>query len=71
MIRHKEIPCFVLDNLEKLHKLRVKRGITRNLLSEETEISLSILRRFETGETRPYPKAYNKLAEVFGWEEWK
>lgn len=55
-----------MKNMNKLHALRKENGVTLEQLSDETDISISSLSRYETGERNPKINTIRTLAEYFG-----
>lgn len=51
--------------MNKLHALRKENGVTLEQLSEETDISISSLSRYETGKRNPKISTIRTLAEYF------
>lgn len=52
--------------MNKLHALRKSRGVTLEQISDETDISVSSLSRYEKGERNPKINTIRTLAEYFG-----
>lgn len=55
-----------MKNMNKLHALRKSRGVTLEQISDETDISVSSLSRYEKGERNPKINTIRTLAEYFG-----
>ena len=54
------------ENISQLEVKRVKRGLTRHDLSQQTGVRMDSLKAYESGEQLPTVKNYNKLCEVLG-----
>lgn len=52
--------------MNRLHALRKSRGVTLEKISDETDISVSSLSRYEKGERNPKINTIRTLAEYFG-----
>lgn len=52
--------------MNKLHALRKLKGVTLEQISDETDISVSSLSRYEKGERNPKINTIRTLAEYFG-----
>ena len=65
------IPDHVKGNLSKLHEERERESLSPKQLQELSGVRADIIRAYEEGKGRPTRSKYNKLAEIFDWEEWK
>ena len=65
------VPTFVYSNLERMFSERMKRGLTRDELSELSGLSTLTIRKYEKRGRRPGRDSYNKLAAFFNWETWR
>lgn len=70
MINEVEIPAHVHANLAQLLTLRGKRRLTTKELQKLSGVREEIIMAYENGTGNPTKSKYNKLAEIFGWEEW-
>lgn len=52
--------------MNRLHALRKSKGVTLEQISDETDISVSSLSRYEKGERNPKINIIRTLAEYFG-----
>lgn len=72
MSRHeREIPEYVFDNMDNLKKEALKHGYTLKVLGEKLGFPRGYLHSLASGTFTPSREAYNKVAGVFSWEEWK
>ncbi len=67
----KDIPDFVLDNLDSIRKLRKHCHIPFNSICRELDIKRTTLLEWELGERIPSKFDYNRLAVFFDWEVWE
>lgn len=56
-------------NIQKLYKMRMKRGITQKRLSQLSGVNEHTLRDYENGRSLPTINNYNKLAQTLGWNK--
>lgn len=71
MTNDSNIPSHVSENLFKLESERVFYSLSREQLQELSGVRADIIKAYEEGKGRPTRSKYNKLAEIFDWEEWK
>ena len=64
------IPEHVKRNLSKLHEERESKSLSPEQLQRLSGVRADIIRAYESGTGTPTRSKYNKLAEIFGWEEW-
>ena len=67
----KNIPDFVLDNVDNLVSELVRTGFTIHDISQKTSIASNTLRSLRNGNATPTRNTYNKLAEIFDWQVWQ
>ena len=65
------IPAHVRENLSKLQEEREFYNLSPEQLQEHSGVRADIIRAYESGTGTPTRSKYNKLAELFDWEEWK
>lgn len=65
------IPAHVSKNLSKLREEREYYGVSPEELQKSSGVRADIIRAYEEGKGRPTRSKYNKLAEIFDWEEWE
>ena len=72
MTRHsRDIPDYVLDNLDHLKQEREKHSLTVGRVAEALGVNTVTFYRYENGEAMPERRIYNRMARLFGWEVWK
>ncbi|MBQ3457123.1 MAG: helix-turn-helix transcriptional regulator [Synergistaceae bacterium] len=72
MTRHaRDIPEYVLDNLDKLKQEREKHSLTQARVAEALGGTVGTLQRYENDAAMPDRRIYNRLARIFSWEVWK
>ena len=72
MTRHaRDIPEYVLDNLDKLKQEREKHSLTQARVAVALGITVGTLQRYENDAAMPDRRIYNRLARIFSWEVWK
>lgn len=64
-------PKYVYSNLDGMFMERMRRGLSAYDVAGECEISVRALKDYEAREKSPKPETYNRLAKIFGWEEWE
>ena len=67
----RNIPSFVINNMNWLRVSRVRQGLERKFLSAKIGLHISTVSRYEYGELFPSKESYNKLAEILGWQKWE
>ena len=65
------IPAHVRENLSKLQEEREFYNLSPEQLQEHSGVRADIIRAYESGTGTPTRSKYNKLAELFDWEEWE
>ena len=72
MTRHsRDIPDYVLDNLDKLKQEREKHSLTVGRVAEALGVNTVTFYRYENDGAMPERRIYNRMARLFGWEVWK
>lgn len=72
MGRHnREIPKFVLDNLDNLGQAVQQKGCTIKEAAHKAGLSSRFVSGLGKGTFSPTKDSYNKLAVILGWEVWQ
>lgn len=64
-------PDFVQDNIAVLGLIRERRGFTQQALATKSGLSVSNIKAYELGVSKPKQASYNKLAEFLSWQKWE
>ena len=71
MTRHtRNIPEYVLDNLDRLKEERRKSGLTSGRLAGLLGVTTTTVLHYEEDLMMPQRNIYNRMAKLFGWEVW-
>lgn len=72
MSRHnREIPEYVLDNLDNVKAEALSKGYTLKALGEKVGFARGFVQHLATGTFTPSRESYNRVACVLGWKEWE
>ena len=71
MTRRISAPLFVIENIDMMPEFRSRNGQTRGDVAKMSGVKHDYISQYERGYCYPNKEHYNKLAEFFGWEEWK
>lgn len=56
----------MIKTMNKYKKRRLEKGLSQLMLAKMTGISRETIRRWESGETKPYPHKLKQLEKVLG-----
>ena len=71
MTRHaRDVPEYVLDNLDKLKEERQRYGLTSGRFAEILGVTSSTVFHYDAGLIMPQRNIYNRMAKLFGGEAW-